>query len=148
MKVLFALLIFLGGFSVHAGTCELVSGSFKTVSSACNYSHDGMAFYSDGYKEFRIHFDERSKFLSIAMTSDNYTLSYIADGKEQLGRPNFEGDKYVANCKNNHIHIRGLFSALINPMIMTFVVGTDGNMIYKQTFEGSNVVRVCELDRF
>lgn len=148
MKVLFALLVSFGGISAYARTCDSISGSFKTVSSPCNYSHDGVVFYPEAYKEISIDYNKNSMVLSVAMTSDNYKLNYIADGNEQPSRPHFEGDKYVANCENNQIHIRGVFISLKHPMITEFAVGSDGSMIYKQSYEGSSFIRVCEMDRF
>lgn len=147
MKVLLSVFVFLGCASALAGTCDLVSGTFKTVSSQCEYSHDGVKFFPEGGKEIGISFQADSKVLSIAMISDKYKLSYVADGMEQIGRPQFEGDSYTADCENNQIHIRGVFSAYKHPMITDFVVNTDGSMSYKQSFEGNNFVRICEMNR-
>ena len=147
MKGSFLVLVLLSSISVFAGTCDSISGSYKTVSSPCSYSHDGQTFFLEEHQEFSVDFDLNSKIFLVDMTSNNYNLNYIADGNEQQGRPQFEGDKYVAKCENNNIKIRAFFNILKRPMITEFAFNEDGSVIYKQSFEGNNFVRVCEMDR-
>lgn len=149
MKTILGVFLLLVGASAQAGTCDLISGSFKTTTSVCRYSHDGEKFFNEGHKQIKIAFQERNKALAIVMdvSQGPYTLNYIADGKEQVGRPTYEGNKYIAQCENNHIHTRAEMQGLKRPLITDFMITSDGKMVYQQSFEGSSFVRICEMDR-
>ncbi len=149
MKIIFGVMALLAGFSARAATCGLVSGSFKTTTSECQHSLDGVTFYNEGYKDINISYTEKTYALTIVMNVSNgaYTLNYIADNNERIGRPMYEGDKYTAYCENNHIHTRALMSELKSPMLTDFTMTEDGKMVYKQYFEGDTFVRICKMDR-
>jgi len=142
MKNIFAVMALLACESVNAGTCDLVSGYFKTTTSQCQYSHDGVTFYNEGYDDIRVAYVEQTHGLTVVMHVSNgpYILNYIADGTEKAGRPMYEGDKYIAQCDNNHIHTRAVMSALKFPMLTDFTMTHDGKMFYKQSFEGDSFV--------
>ena len=149
MKIIFGAIVLFSSGSVYAGTCDLVSGSFKTTTSECQYSTDGINFYNEGYKDINVAYSEQTFALKIVMNVSYgaYTLNYIADGKERAGRPMYEGDKYTAQCENNHIHTRAVMSALKYPMLTDFTMTADGKMFYRQTFEGDRFVRICNMNR-
>ena len=133
----------------RAASCNLISGYFKTTTSQCRYSRDGVKFFDEGSKDIKITYSENLNVLTVLMnvSSGPYTLSYVADGKEQIGRPMFEGEKYVAQCENNHLHVRAEMSALKNPFIHDYNLTVDGKMVYQESFEGDSFIRVCEMER-
>lgn len=149
MKTVIALALLIGSVSAHAGTCDLISGSFKTTTTECKYSHDGVTFYPEGYKDINLAYKEQGEALTVVMnvSSGPYTLNFVADGKPQTGRPMFEGEKYTAQCENNHIHTRSEMSALKYPLIHDFTATPDGKMTYQESFEGDKFVRICEMER-
>ncbi len=141
--------VFLTGIVAHAGTCDLVSGSFKTTTVACQHTYDGKTFFEEGYNDIKVSFNEESHELTIVMNVSHnpYTLNYIADGKEREGRPMYEGDKYTAVCENNNIRTRAVMSALKYPLLTDFVMSRGGEMLFKQSFEGNSYLRFCKMDR-
>lgn len=149
MKTVFASLFLFAGISVNAGTCNFVSGSFETTTKECQYSHDGVNFFNEGYKDINIIYNEQNKELTVVMDVSHgpYTLTYVTDGKMQAGRPMFEGESYVAECENNHIRIRAEMSALKYPIVFEYKAEADGKLIYQQKFEGGNFIRNCEMHR-
>ncbi len=147
MKTILGLFFVLASVSANAGTCDLISGSFKTKTAECYTIHNGV-HYGDGYMEIRTAYNESAKSLNVEMVSRNYSLSYVADGKEQTGRPQFEGSKYTAQCDNNHAHIRADLGMKF-PLLYDYSINADGKLVYQESFEGdSSFVRVCEMDRF
>lgn len=42
--------------------------------------------------EIRTAYNESATSFNVDIVSRKYLLSYVADGKEQMGRPDFEGD--------------------------------------------------------
>ena len=110
--------------------------------------HNGVRS-SDGHREVRISYDENAQNLRVDFVSRNYWVNYVADGKEQIGRPQFEGDKYIATCQDNHAHIRAEFSALMKPLIHTYTVNDEGKLSFKEAFEAdTSFIRVCEMELF
>lgn len=144
----FLVFLFLG-VSAHAGTCDQISGFFKTTTAECKYSHDGVKFYNDGHKSVGISYDSNNKNLTIEMGRPNnpFTLIYLANGQPQNGRPMFEGDIYTATCSNNRIFIRAEMPQLKYPLIYEFEIQSDGSLSYRESFDGSTFVRFCEMNR-
>jgi len=147
MKSILGLFLLFVSVSANAGTCDLISGSFKSITAECYTIHNGVK-YGDGTMEIRTAFNETLKSLNVAMVSRNYSLSYIADGNEQVGNPLYEGSKYTAKCENNHAHIRADLG-LTKPLVYDYSISLDDKLIYQEALEGdSSFVRVCEMDRF
>jgi hypothetical protein len=146
MKILFGVMALLVSVSAQAGTCDLISGSFKTKTAECYTIHNGVQ-YGDGYMEIRTDYNESAKSFKVEMVSRKYSLSYVADGKEQTGRPQFEGSKYTAQCENNQAHIRADLGMKF-PLLYDYSINTNGKLVYQESFEGdTSFVRVCEMDR-
>lgn len=146
MKSILGVLFVLVSVSANAGTCDLITGHFKTKTTECYTIHNG-GKYGGGYMEISAAFNEKAKSLNVDMVSRNYSLNYLVNGKEQIGRPQLEGIKYSAQCENNHAHIRADIGLkyLIN---YDYSINSDGNLVYQETVEGgSNFIRVCEMDR-
>lgn len=137
------------GVSAHADACDQISGYFKTTTVECKYSHDGVNFFNEGYKDINFDYDKASKRLAVTMnvSTGPYDLSYVVDGQENVGRPMYEGDKYLAKCENNNFHIRAVFSALKKPLVHSYSFQENGVLTFQETLEGSTFIRVCELDR-
>ena len=147
MKNILALTFLVASSVSDGATCDLLSGSFKTMTE-CYVIHNGVRS-SDGHRELRISYDENTKNFRVDFVSSNYWVNYVADGKEQGGRPQFEGDKYTAICKDNHAHIRAEFSALKKPLIHSYAVIDEGKLSFKEAFEAdTSFIRVCEMERF
>ena len=149
MKTIFGMMVLFAGVSSQAGTCNLVSGYFKTTTTECRYSHDGVNFFNEGHKDIKIAYTEKTDSLNVLMnvSGSSYSLNYTVDGKVQNGRPMYEGEKYTASCENNHIHVRAEMSAFKHPLIHDYTITDEGKMIYEESFEGSSFVRICEMDR-
>ena len=142
MKPIFTiLLLFVSNFYSYAGSCEKVSGSFKAVKVAdCPY----------GLIEIKL--NEQNNSLSIFVSRDfdqgsGYRLNYIADGQAQIGRGEFEGEKYTASCADNHIRTRGEFNILRHPLVKEYNINDERNLVYQESFEGSDYIKSCELER-
>lgn len=148
MKTIFALFFLFATIS-QGETCDLFTGKYKTVSTPCRYSHDGVKFFNEGYREFHIAYKEQGNLLRVVMNPEDgtYTLNYNADGKEHVGRPDFEGDKYTAICSNNQIHVRAVVSALKYPLVTDYTLTSMDKLTYRESFEGSSFTRICEMDR-
>lgn len=142
----FLVFLFLG-VSAHADTCDQISGKFKTTTVDCKYTHDGINFFNWGPKDINFDYNKANKMLSVRVNSysDYYHLMYIVDGQERLGHPMYEGDKYLAKCKNNNFNIRAVFRALNRPLVHTYSFKKDGVLTFQETHEGSTYIQVCEL---
>jgi len=147
MKSILGLFFVIASVTTNAGTCDLLSGSFKTKTAECYTIHNGVK-YDYGYMEILTAYNESAQSLKVDMVSRNYSLSYIADGKEHTGRPQFEGSKYTAQCENNHAHIRAEVG-LKFPLLYDYTINANGKLVYQESNDSdSSFVIVCEMDRF
>ena len=147
MKVFTILCALLFTFAANAENCDNISGTFQTTTEECKYSRDGVNFYNEGHKKIRLTYTEVTNKFDVEMQSAGYSLHYIADGAEQVGRPYFEGNTYVAQCMDNKAKVRGVFELLRFPLIKSFELNNEDKLTYKETFEGDSSIRICEMDR-
>ncbi len=153
MKVVFGSLVLLASFSTWAGSCDAVTGLFKTTTMECRSTRDRVSYRNQGHRDILITFDQVNKKLRIVQNYSGgmwmtYKVNYIVDGTEHAGRPLYEGEKYTATCEDNRIHIRAQMRARSNPnLIHDYTLTDDGKLTFKESFAGNSFEFVCEMVR-
>jgi hypothetical protein len=133
MRSLLAILLLISESLAHAGNCDLVSGTF-VANGACPAQRLKID-YNNQIKNLSISVDDEG--LDAAGRQTGYRLIYIADGQEQIGRHDYEGDKYVASCADNHIRLRGFWNVIRPALLNDYSIDGDGSLVFRQSFEGS-----------
>lgn len=128
-------------------SCDDLSGAFSTTYE-CRYSHDGVRFFKEGHRSMQVNYrrSNRQLMVHLGFASDAIFLSYVVNGEEQIGRREFEGERYAAECADNHITITSQMPGLKFPLVTEFFYQQEGKLFYRESMQGSSFVRECELE--
>jgi hypothetical protein len=128
-------------------SCDNLSGVFETTQE-CRYTHDGVRYFREGHRTMQVNYRRSNTQLMVHLGTnvDAIFMSFVVNGEEQIGRSDFEGDRYSGECADNHITITSVMPRLKHPLVTEFFYQQEGKLLYRETLVGSSFERVCELE--
>lgn len=148
VKFFLLVLISLSSSSLFAAdSCAQFAGNYKVSTSGCVAIHNGSVSKDDTYRGMGISFVEASQLLSMTYktSSGQFTVNYIADGKEHEGDVMNTGKTYVASCDGDTI-FTSREGMLKNPLL-TVLFFTEDSLHFEEAVDGSDFTRVCNFER-